>query len=83
MFIIINEKQVPVHLNTKFYFVFSWLSVYMLVLLRPTASNQRAICFALLIFALVFTWIHLTCADDTNHCYASGRDLHRKQDFYA
>lgn len=59
------------------------LSVYMLVLLRPTAPNQRAICFALLIFALVFMWLHLTCADDTNHCYVSGRDLSRKQDFYA
>lgn len=75
--------QLPVHLNTKFYFVFSWLSVYMLFLLRPTAPNQRAICLALLIFALVFMWMHLTCADDTNHCYVSGRDLYKKQDFYA
>lgn len=74
--------QVPVHLNTKFYFVFSWLSVYMLFLLHPTAPNKRAICLALLIFALVFMWMHLTCTDDTNHCYMSGRDLYGKQDFY-
>lgn len=75
--------QDPVHLFTKFYFVFSRLSVYMSLLLRPTASNQRAICLSLLIFALVFMWAHLTCADDTNHCCVSGRDLYRKQGFYA
>lgn len=59
-----QEMQLTWHISIQKPLESSQFSASMLIWLCATVESRRAICPALLISALVFMWMHLTCTDD-------------------